>query len=130
MVVVADTTPLNYLIQIGVVEILPRRFGSIIVPDAALLEMRHVSAPAAVHQFAQQLPPWVLAQTATLIPEITGLGAGEREAIALGLELKADYLLMDDLAARDEASRRGLICVGTLGLLADAHRRDWLAFDN
>jgi predicted nucleic acid-binding protein len=37
---------------------------------------------------------------------------------------------MDDLAARDEASRRGLICVGTLGLLADAHRRDWLAFDN
>jgi predicted nucleic acid-binding protein len=56
MVVVADTTPLNYLIQIGVMEILPRRFGALVVPHAALQEMRHVSAPAAVQQFAQQLP--------------------------------------------------------------------------
>jgi predicted nucleic acid-binding protein len=57
------------------------------------------------------------------------LGAGEVECISLAVELQADCVLLDDLAARDEAKRLRLATVGTLGILADAHRKGWLNFE-
>ena len=48
------------------------------------------------------------------------LGRGELEAIVLAEELKATFLLIDDLYAREEAIRRRLPIVGTLGVLAEA----------
>jgi len=48
------------------------------------------------------------------------LGPGEREAIALALELKATQLLIDDRAARRIALQRGLLITGTLGILEQA----------
>jgi len=56
-------------------------------------------------------------------PAPATLGAGEVEAIALALQLKADALLMDDRAGRQEERRRGLSVLGTLGVLATAGRR-------
>ena len=48
------------------------------------------------------------------------LGIGEREAIALAEQLSADQLIVDDMAPRREAERRGLIVIGTLGVLPEA----------
>ena len=49
-------------------------------------------------------PSWVnerpLTQSVAALALTTRLGAGEREAIALALELGPCYLLLDDLAAR------------------------------
>ncbi|WP_017300137.1 hypothetical protein [Nodosilinea nodulosa] len=45
------------------------------------------------------------------------LGKGESDAIALGIELNADYVLLDDLAARKEAMRIGLTIRGTLAAI-------------
>jgi predicted nucleic acid-binding protein len=45
------------------------------------------------------------------------LGKGESEAIALGIELDADYVLLDDAAARREARRLGLNIRGTLAVI-------------
>ena len=45
------------------------------------------------------------------------LGKGESEAIALGIELKADYILLDDSTARREARRLGLTIKGTLAVI-------------
>lgn len=45
------------------------------------------------------------------------LGKGESEAIALGIELKADYVLLDDSTARREARRLGLTIKGTLAVI-------------
>lgn len=42
------------------------------------------------------------------------LGKGESEAIALGIELNADCVLLDDSTARREARRLGLNIRGTL----------------
>ena len=36
-------------------------------------------------------------------------------------ELNADWLLIDEAAGRDEALKRGLNTVGTLGILREAH---------
>ena len=45
------------------------------------------------------------------------LDAGESEALALALSIKADAVLLDEVAARDLASSLGIQVIGTLGLL-------------
>lgn len=51
------------------------------------------------------------------------LDDGERAAIALGVALSAELLLMDDRAGVAAARTRGLAVTGTLGLLDRAARR-------
>jgi predicted nucleic acid-binding protein len=48
---------------------------------------------------------------------LTFLDRGERDAILVALELKADLLLMDDREGVEEAVRLGLVVTGTLGVL-------------
>jgi predicted nucleic acid-binding protein len=45
------------------------------------------------------------------------LGRGESEAIALGIELQTDYLILDDAVARRKALYLGLNVKGTLAIL-------------
>ena len=45
MIVVSDTTPLRYLVEIEVVEILPELFGQIIIPIAVSEELQHPKTP-------------------------------------------------------------------------------------
>ncbi|MFE1748339.1 DUF3368 domain-containing protein [Coleofasciculus sp. H7-2] len=45
------------------------------------------------------------------------LGRGEAEAIALGIELQTDYIILDDFAARKEATRLGLNVKGMLAII-------------
>lgn len=49
-----------------------------------------------------------------------GLDAGEREAIALALEVGADPVLLDDRPARRLAARLALPATGTIGVLQTA----------
>jgi predicted nucleic acid-binding protein len=51
------------------------------------------------------------------------LGPGEREAIALAVELGADEIILDDLSARRMATSLGIPVIGTLGLLLRAKKR-------
>src|SRR3989442_15231321 len=48
------------------------------------------------------------------------LGDGEWEALALAIELKADWIILDDLPARRSAEATGLNVIGTLGALLRA----------
>ncbi|MFH7244294.1 MAG: DUF3368 domain-containing protein [Spirulina sp.] len=50
------------------------------------------------------------------------LGRGESDAIALGIQLNADYVLLDDLAVRKEAIRLGLAIKGTLAAIHKMNR--------
>lgn len=45
------------------------------------------------------------------------LGRGESDAIALGIELQTDYIILDDFAARKEGMRLGLNVKGTLAVI-------------
>jgi predicted nucleic acid-binding protein len=53
------------------------------------------------------------------------LGAGEREAISLALEVHADVLLIDERAGRREAEVRHLEVAGTLAVLLQASLRGY-----
>ncbi|APW61770.1 hypothetical protein [Paludisphaera borealis] len=123
MIVVADTSPLRYLVLIESIEILPRLFGRIVVPPAVVFEMTRPRSPERVGAWATSPPDWIEITTPTEVPEIPGLGAGEREAISLAQEIQAEALLIDDRDAVKEARGRGFTVLGTLVLLNEAADR-------
>lgn len=94
MIVVSDTTPLNYLILINVIDVLPKLYGAVMIPRAVWLEMSVPLAPASVRQFVAKAPIWCQVVNVTCSDQkIAGLGTGESEAIHLARELGADLLL-------------------------------------
>lgn len=124
MIVVADTSPLNYLILTTYDLLLPQLFGSILVPEAVVAEMSDSKAPEPVRKWIQRPPDWLQVQRVSALATTIGtLGRGEVEGILLAESLKADLILIDDAAARDEAERRRLRVTGTLGVLRLAAAR-------
>jgi len=64
------------------------------------------------------------ASTAGIEPS---LHIGERATIQLARQEEADWLLLDDQLAREQAQERGLRVKGTLGVIVEAFRRRLLA---
>ena len=124
MIVVADTSLINYLIMIDQIAILEDLYGRILIPHAVLEEMLSSKAPAAVRVWCQNPPCWleILSPSTALNPPVARLDLGETEAIALAEELHADWLLIDETAGRNEAAKRGLQTIGTLGILREGHQ--------
>lgn len=123
MIVISDTSPINYLLQIGLIDLLHNLFGRVIIPQAVYAELQHKGAPKVVSDWASRLPDWVEVQAASALEPGLNLGAGEREAIALALSLKADALLLDERKGRREALARGVTVSGTLNVLEQASER-------
>lgn len=119
MLVIADTTPLRYLVVIEHQFILPRLFDRILVPQAVEEELQHPRTPPAVRRWMNSPPEWVEVRQSqpTAEAELLRLGAGEREAILLAQELHADLVLMDDWSGRQIAESRSLTVIGTLRVL-------------
>lgn len=126
MIVIADTSPINYLIWIGEVEVLPALYSRIIVPPTVGEELKREGAPALVREWIARPPAWLETASPTATPDSelmkASIHSGEREAILLAVELKADELIMDDLRGRREAERRHLRVTGTIGVLRAAAR--------
>jgi len=117
LIVVSDTSPLNYLILIGSTEILPRIFGQVYAPSVVVEELKHSGSPEPVRQWASIPPEWLTIQEPTKLDPLPWLDLGEVAAIALAGELQADAILIDEKAGRKAARERGLQVVGTLGVL-------------
>lgn len=125
MRVIADSTPLRYLIVLGYADILPALFGQVSIPQAVLHELQHPHAPAVVRAWLTHPPAWLdIKQTARAsAADLAALDAGERDAILLAQELHADLLLVDEGAARAAAAQRGIRKMGTVGVLEQAALR-------
>jgi predicted nucleic acid-binding protein len=128
MIVVADTSPLNYLLQINCESALPALYKRILVPSVVLAELSHPDTPEIVSRWLLHLPEWIdIRQTASQPdPSLALLDPGERAAILLAQEHNASLLLIDERRGRQEAQRRGLSTTGTLGVLLSAHLRGLL----
>ena len=129
MIVIADTSPLNYLVLIGEVEILRRLYRRVVIPEAVLRELRHPETPSAVSEWIARRPAWLEVERITVPPDpnLRWLGEGEREAIILAEQRGPDaLLLMDEGQGCREAQRRHLRITGTLGVLNDAASRGWV----
>src|ERR1019366_2039076 len=116
-VVIADTSPINYLILIGAIDILPQLYNRLVIPADVYTELTDIGAPLQVRRWAAQPPDWLeVRQTPNRDASLMDLDAGESAAIALaGLEREV-LLLIDESAGRLEAARRGIHNTGTLGV--------------
>ena len=124
MIVVAETTPLRYLVVIECERLLPALYGRVLIPPAVAAELNHASTPQVVRAWLAACPDWLeIRQPIGNLDSEVDLDKGEREAIALAEEISADLLLVDDWDARLEAERRHLQVVGTLRVLADGAAR-------
>ncbi len=126
MTVVADTSPINYLVLIGEANLLRELYGRVLIPPAVVSELQHSGTPPGVVAWMGQRPAWVEVRRAALRrePGNEELDVGESEAIALAEEYQPDVLLLiDEDAARLEARNRNIRTTGTLGVLDDAAAR-------
>ncbi len=56
MIVVADTSPLNYLLLIDEIDLLPAIFGRVLLPQAVFQELQHPKTSPKVRQWLTHLP--------------------------------------------------------------------------
>ncbi|MGC8643005.1 MAG: DUF3368 domain-containing protein [Isosphaeraceae bacterium] len=124
MIVVSDTSPLNYLILAGCIDVLPRVFGQVYAPSSVVVELSHEHSPVTVRQWATSPPEWLAIKEPAAIGPALNLDPGETAAIALADELKADRIIIDERDGQDIAKQRGLSVVGTLSVLNEAAELD------
>jgi predicted nucleic acid-binding protein len=95
VIVVADASPLRYLILIEHTQVLPALYGRVIVPPAVITELTRERTPNLVRTWMVERPDWLHLQAPTQVvaPMRTDLGEGEREAIRLAVEMAADALI-------------------------------------
>jgi len=122
--VICNTSPIQYLYQLGLLELLHKLSSKIIVPPSVVDEI------AAGKNMGVSLPDvgtldWVMIRRPTsesALPLITDLGEGETEVLMLALELRDSVVILDDDLARRVAKSLNIRHTGTLGVLLDAKR--------
>ncbi len=125
-VVVADTSPINFLILIDCIGLLPKLYTRIVIPPEVFKELTDAGAPPEVASWMQTRPEWVEVRSPAsvfhLLPAFTeaDLDAGEQVAIRLALAEQDVLLLIDEATGRSVASQLGVANTGTLGILVAA----------
>jgi predicted nucleic acid-binding protein len=124
--VISNTSPLQYLHQLGLLDLLLKSVGRITIPQAVADELE------VGRSLGHDLPEvnslaWIDVRVPASSAHIISpdLGHGETDVLRLALEAPADgeaVLILDDAKAREEAGRLGLKFMGTLGVLLDAKR--------
>jgi predicted nucleic acid-binding protein len=122
MIVVSDTSPIFYLLLISQLELLPFLYQRILIPEVVRDEMLATGAPVILQRWIGDPPSWLEICVVELLPEsnLMRLDQGERAAIQLAQQVKANLLLIDDKPARQTAIRLGIQITGLLGILDEA----------
>lgn len=124
MLVVADTSVLVNLATVGHSDILQQLFGTVMAPTAVHDEFLRLVMEEPRFKTATW-PAWVEVRHPSAIPADLlswphRLHTGETEAIALAIEVHADFLLVDENAGRSAARAHGISVTGLVGILLRA----------
>jgi predicted nucleic acid-binding protein len=122
MIVVSDTSPVRALAHLEQLDLLRRLFQQVLVPPAVADELEHPKSkllpiPLDAYDFLVVRAP---ADQKAIVRLGRELHRGEAEAIALALEVHADWLLVDESDGRAVAHREGIASMGAIGVLLRA----------
>jgi uncharacterized protein len=129
MKVVSNSGPLINLAKVGQFALLQNLFQHIIIPPEVFEEVvvRGAGQPGAGESSTAQWIVLGMLNGSDIAHLLTAeLDRGEAEAIALALQEKADWLLIDERVGRRFAQRVGRKVKGTLGVLLEGVRRDFI----
>ena len=134
MKIVLNSSPLIFLSRLGFLELFLQYNYQFYVPKTVIKEIN------AKHDEASNNVNAVVDNNCLIVKQINlfslaksineRLGRGEAEAIALATELQADYVILDDFAARKEAMRLGLNVKGTLAIVKKMIADDQVKIDD
>jgi predicted nucleic acid-binding protein len=134
MKIVLNTSPLIFLTRLEFLEIFLSQPGEYFTPQAVFDEIQAKEDEVSLSLktiFANQKIEIRPIQMSVLANSLNQrLGRGESEAMTLALELNANYTILDDFAARREASRLGLQVKGTLAIVKKLHQEGQITIDN
>lgn len=121
MKVVFNTSPIIFLYKLGYLELARNLFDDIYIPTSVYTEIGEKDDDLKTF-FKGFIKGGTFKQREIKLTNIfhglnRRIGMGESEAIVLAIELEADYVILDDFAARKEAVRLGLNVKGTLGII-------------
>ena len=125
MIVVSDTTPLITLMKAEKLDILHRLFGEVMIPEAVFSEVtgndtfRNEEDTIRNSDYIKVVKVRDDSQV-MFLQRATGLDLGESQAIIYADEVKADLLLMDEVAGRKVAQNMKLPIAGSIGILIRA----------
>jgi hypothetical protein len=123
MSIVSNASPLINLARINQLELLHKLYGEIYIPEAVWQEVV-VAGTGLPGADIVATASWIKRQVVTNASLVQALqqdlDAGESEALALALELKAELLLMDEILGRETAQHLGLRFIGIIGILIEA----------
>lgn len=119
MTVICNATPLINFAAIARLDILQATFDQIIIPQAVYDETTGSGFPGTGFVLQAIASGWLQVRpVATIVPTIPAeLDDGERQAIALAIEIGERRILLDEREARQIAQGLGLQVMGTLGIL-------------
>src|SRR5258708_4036666 len=107
--VVADTSPLDYLLSIDHIDLLLELFGKVFIPDGVNKGLCHPAARGVVRDWGALLPAWLEVTAVDILDDdaLAPLGAGERASITRALSLHADLILIDERKGTAVALNKG-----------------------
>jgi len=132
MPVVSNTSPILNLAIIGKLSLLHEQLGEILIPKAVLDELRvEEDLPGSSDirnaiELGWLVVKKVLDQNQVRILALE-LDRGESEAIALALQVEAEWILVDEREARKICKELGLKVTGVLGIILKAWRNGKLS---
>lgn len=134
MIIISDTTPIISLLKAGQLELLKYLFGEVVIPEAVYEELVGNRMFQIEAEKIKQCPFIKVSQvkdlkSVNIFRRVTGLDAGESEAIVMAEERQADLLLMDERKGRRVAKQMGLTITGTMGVLIQAFDEKLLSKD-
>lgn len=136
MIVVTNAGPLMALAKLGLLHLLGRLYGNVLMPVAVYDE---VVLRGMEQGFSDSLQVKLAIQQKHLIVKAIKkqnadvaalpLHKGEKETLNFSLEYNADLVLLDDMLARSEAQALGFSVKGTLGVIVKGYSKEILSLD-
>jgi predicted nucleic acid-binding protein len=130
MLVVSNTSPLRYLVEVEAVDVLPKLFDQLITTPQVMGELRLGHFPEVVRKWAEHPPAWLQIERPGNLRFTEQLDDGEASAVSLACERRASLILIDERAGREVSRSAGLAPRGTLGVIIQAAIAEHLDFED